>query len=141
MAMAAAGVTHPVTQVAARLYDSEHDIYGNWGRAVQGAYTFGVPGWLERIATWEEVAAHLDAGRRLVISLRAEAGELRGAPYERTGGHLVVLWGLTGDGRALVNDPAAEHASSVPRAYACADLERCWMGVGGVTYVFEDTHP
>ena len=136
MALAHFGAEHPTATVAETLYDPEHDIYGNWNRAVQGAFELGVRGYLTRINHWGEVAGHLRAGEPLVISIRAGEGELEGAPYPRTSGHLLTIRGLTDDGYALVNDPAAHEVADVPRRYRLSDLETVWLRRNGVAYVF-----
>ena len=136
MLLAHRGVDVPTAQVAARLYDAEHAMYGNWSRAVQGAFSFGVPGYLTRIATWDE-AERLVLGQSqpLVISIAAKKGELTGAPYAKTDGHLLVLRGFDTNGDVFVNDPAAQDAEHGVTKYCRAELERCWMGHGGVAYV------
>lgn len=136
MLLAFRGVELPTLAVAQRVYDQRHDIYGNWTRAVQGAYSFGVPGYVTRIAQWSEVEQLLGAGQPLVISIAAAKGELAGAPYDGTDGHLLVLCGLEGPDRVLVNDPAAADAEHGALAYRRPELERVWMARGGTCYVF-----
>ena len=136
MALAHFGAEYPTGTVAETLYDADHDIYGNWNRAVQGAFELGVRGYLTRINHWGEVAAHLLAGEPLVISIRADEGELQGAPYARTSGHLLTIRGLTDDGYALVNDPAAHEVEGVPRRYSLSNLETVWLRRNGVAYAF-----
>ena len=138
VAMVAAyhGQPVPTREMAATLLDPHFDIYGNWNRAVQGAFTHGVPGSLVRVSSWETVAGYLEEGRPLVASIRAEPGELRGAPYEKTAGHLLVITGLGLGGVVFVNDPAASWPGVVPRRYMRADLEKVWFRNGGVTYAF-----
>lgn len=134
MALAHAGVTRPTAEVAASLYDAEHDIYGNWNRAVQGAYGFGVTGHLLRINDWPEVSELLAEGAPLVISIAAKEGQLRNAPYRSTAGHLLVLAGLDGSGGAIVYDPATPVGEESPRRYELVDLETVWLRRGGVAY-------
>ena len=66
---------------------------------------------------------------------------LRGAPYERTAGHLLVVTGLGPAGQVLVNDPAAHWPGDVRRTYLREDLERCWFEKGGVAYAFDPAEP
>lgn len=136
MALEHFGSDRPTSAVAALLYDADHDIYGNWNRAVQGAFELGVSGYLERHSNWTQVRSSLLKGHVLVIRVAAEPGELEGAPYPRTDGHLLVLRGLDGAGGVLCNDPAAASPAEVQRTYSCEDLERTWMSKGGVAYVF-----
>ncbi len=134
MVLEAGGVDVPTTELAALIYDADHDLYGNWPRAVQAAFGVGVPGTLVRLSSWRAVEQFLTVGVPLVVSVGAEKGELRGAPYERTSGHLLVIRGLDERGDVLVNDPAADDLAGVPRTYAREDMERCWMRRGGVAY-------
>lgn len=127
----------PTAKVAATLLDPHFDIYGNWNRAVQGAYAIGVPGRLVRVSSWDAVRAFLDRGEPLIASIRVNKGELKGAPYEATKGHLLVVTGLGAHGAVLVNDPAASSTASVPRVYSRSDMETVWFANGGVAYAFE----
>jgi hypothetical protein len=76
-----------------------------------------------------------------VASIKADEGQLRGAPYERTGGHLLVVTGLGPGGVVHVNDPAAPWPGVVPRRYMRADMEQVWFGRGGVTYALAPPSP
>ena len=129
------GHSHATDAVAALLHDRAHDLYGNWNRAVQGAFQLGCRGRLERMATWGDVESSLRAGHPFAISIRAEEGELANAPYPRTSGHLLVVCGLLADGGVAVRDPAASPPSEVPRTYTRADLQRVWLERNGVAYV------
>tara|TARA_R110002126_G_scaffold10067_10_gene45085 strand:- start:19717 stop:20823 length:1107 start_codon:yes stop_codon:yes gene_type:complete len=132
------GVVRSTSDFAALLYDARHDIYGNWNRAIQGAYQLGVPGRLERFAVWSQVRAHLADTGPLVISIGFGSGELTGAPLDATRGHLVVLCGLDGRGGVICMDPAAATLDSVRRVYAADEIERAWMDRNGVAYAFHD---
>jgi hypothetical protein len=134
MTLAYAGVSRPTAEVAAIVYDAEHDIYGNWNRAVQGAFLLGVPGYLLRVNDWPQASELLAEGTPLVISIAAKEGQLAGAPYASTAGHLLVLAGLDGAGGAIVFDPATPVGGETPRRYALADLETVWLRRGGVAY-------
>lgn len=135
MVMAYRGADVPTAQVLERAFDAGHDIYGNWPHNVQAAYTFGVPGYLARFAQWSEVEQHIAAGQPLVISIAAAEGELDGAPYKQTSGHLLVLCGFDDKGDVLVNDPAAVDASKGQTTYRREQLEKVWLARGGTSYV------
>ncbi len=141
MLLAYRGVDADTAEVARRAYDPFHDIYGNWNRAIQTAYSFGVPGRLERIASWQRAEQLLAAGQPLILSIAAKPGQLRNAPYASTSGHLLVLCGFDAQSNALVNDPAAATAELGQLAYTRADLETVWMARGGTTYVLEPAQP
>jgi len=135
MVMAYRGVDRPTLDVALRIYDPAHGIFGVWPRAVQAAYSFGVPGYVARFSEWREVERQIAAGQPLIISIRAAEGELKGAPYPSTDGHLLVLAGFDSSGNVLVNDPAAATERSGLLAYTRSDLERVWLRRGGTSYV------
>lgn len=134
MVLAHHGVDVSLTELAAEIHDADHDIYGNWPRAVQAAFEHGVPGALVRLSSWRAVQHFLALDVPLVVSVKAEEGELRGAPYPRTSGHLLVVTGFAAEGGVHVNDPAAARPEDVARIYRAEDLERCWLRRGGVAY-------
>jgi hypothetical protein len=127
MVMAYRGVDLPLDVVAQAVYDKPHDIYGNWPRNVQAAYALGVPGHLRRYSDWSQVMATFQSGTPIIASIAVKPGELRGAPYKKTAGHLIVLRGFDKEGRVLVNDPAAGTARTGMLAYRREDLERVWL--------------
>lgn len=129
------GVHAATAEVARRAFDPFHDLYGNWNRAIQTATSFGVTGRLERIASWKRAEELVRGGQPLILSIAAKPGELRGAPYASTSGHLLVLSGFDEHGDALVLDPAASDAKSGEATYARTDLENVWLKRGGTTYV------
>ncbi len=129
------GASVPTRQMAATILDPHYDIYGNWNRAVQGAFVHGVDGRVARFSSWEAVRRVLATGRPIVASIRAREGEISGAPYTKTAGHLLVVTGLDAHGVVRVNDPAAKTSATVQRMYLRADMERVWFEKGGVAYV------
>ncbi|MBU6414481.1 MAG: C39 family peptidase [Planctomycetes bacterium] len=136
MVLAYYGVDATVEEVAKKCYDPEYDIYGNWPRNIQAAYEFGVPGSLVRMQSWREVGKILETGQPLIISIRAERGELRGAPYDATEGHLIVLRGMDEFGNLIVNDPACGTAEDGKRAYRRSDLTKVWLkATNGTAYL------
>ena len=135
------GIDASTAEVARRAYDPFHDIYGNWNRAIQAANSFGVPGHLERIASWGRAEQCIADGQPLILSIAAKAGELHNAPYATTSGHLLVLCGFDAQGNALVNDPAAATLELGTLSYTRADLETVWMARGGTTYVLKPAPP
>jgi beta-lactamase class A len=131
------GVNETNEDVAETCYDPVHEIYGNWPRAIQAAYTYGVPGYLDCFTDWNEVKRMIAAGQPLVMSIRAQKeGELTGAYYSAIGGHLLVLVGFEDDDRIAVNDPAYRDPEKGQRTYLREDLENVWMRArGGLAYV------
>ncbi len=135
MALNHAGQSRRPEDVAALLFDAPNEIYGNWVRAAQGAFELGVPSLLLCLSSWEAVDRILNDGVPIIASIKVRAGELPGAPYEATTGHLIVICGLDGEGGVIVNDPAATLASGVRRTYRMEDLRKVWMAKGGVAYL------
>lgn len=138
MLLAWRGVDVELERFCALAYDPVNDIYGNWPRNVQAAWTLGVPGRLARCSTWREVEQHIAADQPLVVSIRAKKGELAGAPYESTNGHLLVLVGFDEEGRVLANDPATSDPVLGRCTFSRADMEVVWMNRGGLAYVLMD---
>jgi hypothetical protein len=135
MVLAYRGVEESVAAVAARAFDRTHDIYGNWPRNVQTAYSFGVPAQLTRFRSWPDVERCISAGQPVIASIAAKEGELRGAPYKKTSGHLLVITGFDEKGDVCVNDPAAPDAKSGQTTYARADMQTVWLDRGGTAYL------
>lgn len=137
MVMTYRGVARPVAEVAEAAYDPVHDIYGNWPRNIQAAYSLGVPGYLTRISDWHTAEQYIAEGQPLIVSVRwSQEGRLRNSPLKTTAGHLLVITGFDQDGMVHVNDPAAPDAATGQTKYYREDLEEVWMkATGGVTYV------
>ncbi len=130
------GVKRTTLEVCAAVYDPDHRMYGNWWRNVQGAWTFGVPGYIERFGDWNAVKRHIAEGRPVIASTRAEKGQLRHAPdYQSREGHLIVVTGFDADGTVLINDPAKRKPEDGIGRYHPDDMEKIWFDRGGVGYV------
>lgn len=138
MVLAFRGVDATTLAVAERAYDPVHAIYGNWPRNVQAAYSFGVRGYLTRYADWNAVERAIADGTPIVVSIAARDGQLAGAPYASTEGHLLVLVGFDARGDCVVNDPAAPDAASARRTYRREDMDVVWMRRGGTAYVLDE---
>ncbi len=136
MVLAHRGVDLAIERVAALTLDPHFGIYGNWPRNVQAAFSVGVPGYLTRLNTWGELERLVASGNPVIIAIAVEPGELRGAPYADTRGHLIVVEGFDSDGNVLVNDPAAPTAEQGQRTYQREDLTTVWLRrVDGTAYV------
>jgi D-alanyl-D-alanine dipeptidase len=137
MMLAYHGIERTTGDVADRCYDPTNQIYGNWPRNIQAAYSFGMPGYLARFSRWRQVECMIADDQPVVMSIRAARGELAGAPYDYTMGHLVVLTGFDEIGAVAVNDPSVPTAEQGQRFYSREDLEQVWMRAkGGTAYVF-----
>lgn len=129
------GVRVATEDVAARAFDRTHDLYGNWNRAVQTAFSFGIAGHVARFETWQQAEAAVRAGQPLVASIAVKDGALERAPYRDTAGHLVVITGFAERGDVCVNDPAARDAERGIVAYDREQFGRAWLDRGGLAYV------
>jgi hypothetical protein len=137
MVLAHRGVDASVQTVASLARDPDFQIYGNWPRSIQAAYALGVPGHLTRFGSWADVERVLAAGQPIIASIIVDRpGDLRGAPYDTTAGHLIVLTGLTESGDVFVNDPAVADARAGQLVYRRADLSRVWLAnTQGTAYI------
>lgn len=136
MALASLDRVFPTAFVAADCYDFGQGIFGNWAFNVASLWRLGASARLDFFASMEMASSELFARKILITSIRFQDGSLRGAPIQKTNGHLVLLRGLEkrsdGSWAVLVNDPAAPNAREVPRAYDIADFEKAWSGVAYV---------
>lgn len=137
------GVEVTPEKVGDLVYDPAHALFGNWPRAVQGAFMFGVGGHLERFSDWHAVRACIARGRPIIASIRFYPPQrITGAPYSETDGHLLVVTGFDGSGNVCVNDPAHPSAATGRARYPRTDLEQAWLDHGGLGYVlYRDTSP
>src|SRR6185436_10023061 len=87
------------------------------------------------VAAFSQMECDAAIAHRLpvIASVRYGAGELTSAAVPATSGHLIVVTGLDG-ADALVNDPAAPTAATVPRRYKISELSRVWLERTGVGY-------
>jgi hypothetical protein len=132
------GANRPTMENALAIYDPENALFGNWNRAIARAGDVGLDGWLTRTRDWDQVKASIAAGQPLIASIAFREGEFPSNVLNRTGGHLIVVRGLTPEGDAIVNDPAsADKGDGV--VYVAEELQRAWFGHGGVTYVIRKT--
>ncbi len=134
MVMAYCGVDLPTEQNALAIYDEEHDMFGNWGRAVQRAGSLGLDAWLQRFRNWDQVKAMIARGQPIVAGIKFKKGEFPSALYSETDGHLIVIRGFTKAGDPIVNDPADRNKGNGV-VYKADDLARAWFAHGGVGYV------
>lgn len=139
------GVDRPVVDNALAIWDSENEIFGNWGRAVARASELGMDGWLTRFRTWDEVKKQIAAAQPVIASIRFKKGEFPSAVLPSTVGHLIVIRGFTANGDVIVNDPASRDRGN-GAVYRADELARAWFDHGGVGYIIRppggtDTRP
>lgn len=121
---------------ALAIYDTDYEIFGNWGRAVAYAGQHGYDAYLDRIRTWDQVKAYIAKGQPIIASIRFESGTFPSNVMDQTAGHLVVIRGLTEDGDAVMNDSASKrHGEGI--VYRSGELARAWIRHGGVAYIIQ----
>jgi hypothetical protein len=140
MALATYGIKVETQDVAASLYDSVADAFGVWNRSIQGGAQYGLRGYIRRYRNWDDVAQQLAQGSVICASIRFKAGEVvdplaaHKLRKKGTEGHLVIVKGLTADGRAIVHDTASKD-HGVSSIWSQEDLGKAWFDKGGVAYV------
>jgi len=119
------------------VYDADHDVFGNWVRAIFAAGVLKQPAKLRFFDNIAAAVAELAMGRVLVISVKYAADELPGSSLkDGTSGHLMALWGYDADEcEALCMDPALPVETSWPHRYPIDALAKAWLGHGGAAYV------
>ncbi|GAB4313013.1 MAG: hypothetical protein Kow0059_03950 [Candidatus Sumerlaeia bacterium] len=133
-----AGHDVTTTDVARRTFDLESAMYGVWPRASQVLSEFGLRAYVRRYRTLDEARRTLADGQPIIISIKAQPGQLPEAPYRRTNGHLLVLTGYDGQDWFIVNDPAtSDPARGRQVRYSAAGLEDVWIDNGGVAIIAE----
>ncbi|MBN1478455.1 C39 family peptidase, partial [Candidatus Sumerlaeota bacterium] len=137
MLLAHRGIRLSVPEVMRTTWDPLAKIYGNWQKAIEAAWRHRCPGALVFFRHWGQVLGCLKAGVPLAASIKFPRGkvDLPGAPIGHSGGHLIVIRGLTPEGDVLVNDSAAQTISAVPRSYPLVPLSRAWFGFSGMGYL------
>jgi hypothetical protein len=120
-----------VPTVARGVYDSSYGGTGNWVFNAAYAGARGLRGVVAYLRGIDHVAAFVEAGLPVVISLSWRPGELPGAPLEHSDGHLLVVRGIEPD-HVVVNDPA--HPAVATR-YPRAALDLVFRNHGGVAYL------
>lgn len=145
MVLSSFGVKRDTQSVAAMLFDPVADAFGVWHRSVQGAAQEGVRGYITRFRTWNNVYEHLKAGSLIAASIRFKPGEVNdplrphGKRKNGTEGHLILIKGITSDGKVIVHDTTSKDFG-VDSVWMQEDLAKAWFDKGGVSYVFTGYH-
>lgn len=124
-----------VATAADGVYDPVYDGCGNWPFNVAYASEHGLAGFVRQFPSLRAVELLVTRGIPIIASIAVKPGDLDGAPYEKTAGHLLVIRGFTSDNDVVVNDPYAE-PGSIRRVYRRAQFERVWQdGSNGTVYI------
>ena len=116
-----------VTLVADGVYDPVYDGCGNWPFNVAYASEHALGGWVRQFASLDDVAHLIARGFPVIASIAVKPGELDGAPYPKTAGHLLVIRGFTESGDVIVNDPYGQ-PGEIRRVYRRAQFAHAWLG-------------
>ncbi len=118
-------------------HDLEYDYPGIWPRVIGAAREFGFEGHIGRFRDWAAVRRALAENQMILCSIRMNEGDCQAPPYASMGNHIVVLCGVTDDGRVVVADSALGKSGA---GHLCqwlqSDFETVWMRTkGGIAMV------
>lgn len=118
------------------VYDSAHQIFGNWPFNVEGAYLLGMgKTWVEVHSGFDEIYDEVASGKPVIISIAYGYNKLPNSPvHEETEGHLIVVVGFDGPNIVICNDPAGHGVEDGIVRYPRKELESIWVSHGGVAY-------
>jgi hypothetical protein len=133
------GVATHNGELTALTHHVPSQMFGVWPLNMWAASRKGALGAVELFTSLDDAVPALAAGLPVVSSIRFRAGELVGAPLDATGGHLVVLTGLTADS-AYANDPAGRGIEGVLRRYRRDQFAAAWLTERGAAYVMLPPH-
>lgn len=134
MTLAYHGRAATLADVSAACWHAPSKLYGVWPLAIDCFAAHDVAAAVECFSDLDTVAGLLGRGLPVVASIRFGAGLLPDAPLSETGGHLVVVTGMS-ETSVHVNDPAARDAREVPRSYPRDAFATAWLTERGVGYV------
>ncbi|HMO26404.1 MAG TPA: C39 family peptidase, partial [Tepidisphaeraceae bacterium] len=95
MVMSYRGVPVGIMDNALAIYDREHEMFGNWSRAVARAGEAGLDSYLMHILDWEQAKAYIARGQPIIASIRFREGTFPSNVMKQTSGHLIVIRGFT----------------------------------------------
>jgi hypothetical protein len=128
------GIDEPLLDNAMAIYDPEFNLFGNWNRAVARAGELGLDGWLIRFRSMDQIKAEIARGQPVIASVVIERGDVTGLTY--SGGHLVVIRGLTPEGDVIINDPfLPEEEGGSGAIWLAEEFGHVWFDRGGVGYI------
>jgi Peptidase_C39 like family len=135
------GKTVPLEHIICYTTDPEYESFGIWPRTINAAFEHGFSAYLDRFRDWDAVRKTVAENKVILCSITMPASnEYIAPPYERIGGHIVALCGVTDDGRVIVTDSASTAQQAKEDGHCLqwlqADFERIWMrNKGGVGMV------
>jgi hypothetical protein len=125
------GIDVDVPTVAANVFDAAYGGTGNWAFNAAYAGACGLRAAVGYLRGIDHVAAFIEAGLPVAISIGWNPGDLPGSPLEHSDGHLLVVRGIE-PAHVVVNDPA--HPDLATR-YPRSALDFAFRMHGGVAYL------
>lgn len=126
MAMNALGIQSTVEEVAAAVYDTHAQIYGNWTLNTAYACARGLDACVTQFKRLAQLEEYLTEDSLVLATIGYGPGELTDGAIAQTVGHLVVVCGWE-RGFVRVADPAAEQKEEVLRFYHAQEFARVWL--------------
>ena len=121
------GCNLPTETVAADCYDEYYHAYGNWPLIAQAAAKHGFKGYTFRANGQQPLRDQFAAGNAVIMSMAYSAGELTNSPIPSTGGHLVLMVGVTASGDYICNDPAGADSRWDHVVYNATQIAHVWL--------------
>ncbi len=127
----------PLEEITRHTFDEEYNYPGVWPRVIGAAQEFGFDGHIERFRDWAEVRRTLAGNKMILCSMRMNPGECKSPPYRSMGNHIVVLCGITDDGRVVVTDSfLGKSGNGRLCQWLQSDFETVWLKAkGGIAMV------
>lgn len=131
----------PLEHIICYTTDPEYESFGIWPRTINAAVEHGFTAYLDRFRDWDAVRKTVAENKVILCSITMPASdEYVAPPYEKIGGHIVALCGVTDDGRVIVTDSASVAQKAKEGGHWLqwlqADFEKIWMrNKGGVGMV------
>jgi len=131
----------PLEQIICYTTDPEYESFGIWPRTINAAFEHGFRAYLDRFRDWDAVRRTVAENKVILCSITMPASnEYLAPPYDKIGGHIVALCGVTDDGRVIVTDSASTAQQAKEGGHCLqwlqADFEKIWMrNKGGVGMV------
>jgi len=131
------GKSFATAEVAQNVWDNLNNIYGNWIYNAAFAGSLGYRSYVQYCGNFDPVKEQISQGHPVILSIRYNEGELKGAPVNSTAGHIIVVRGFSEEGNPIVNDPGAEDVSKGYITLDKNELEKAWLNHSGAIVVVQ----
>ena len=141
------GVKITPEEVAAGVYDSVYDGFGNWPFNTAFISTFGLESYIQYFDSIADIKKELFNNNPVIVSVRYRQPSVHkdlpiisNAPTSYTNGHIIVVTGFireNGKEYVVVNDPAASNDENVSLKYLLSEFLEAWNNK--VAYVVHKT--